>query len=94
MELHCEGCGRVYRLGVDSAVVTSEAITADFRFVVILGKGDPGSKEDPDLVDAAPSGWKPSAALLSDIRRVEAALRRGAERFWKCRACGRVSQYV
>jgi hypothetical protein len=85
----CSGCNKTYRLGVDAAVMTSEAVATDFGATGVRG----GSKEDPDFVAPYALGRSPSPDTLREVEKLSRVKAGGMSRYWKCNPCGVVNPY-
>ncbi len=88
IEVKCGGCHRLYQIGADAAVVTSENVGSDFGRNV-----SGGNKADPDFVAPYSPGRSPSDDVRRAVQMLLCAKNAGAERYWKCNPCGTVNRY-
>ncbi len=101
VRITCTGCGKIYVMGKDAAVVSVMATMRGARGVTIFGDaaGLSNSREAPDLVDSLRGrAW---SSLEPDIRkqqsaeidRISSSLSRGTPQWWRCRSCNTVQTY-
>lgn len=103
MELKCGGCGKNYRVGTDSVLVTADDVAEMFDKAIILKSASDNSEafsQEPDLVSAADP--EDRALMLRARYRgetiratlmVKTRFFRVPGRWWRCHNCDFINQY-
>jgi len=95
MVLNCEMCGRVYRLGIDAMVTTSEKVMSKMGGIISTGMSPMPEQLSPDMVSPLegtindPEGlWKEQQDEIKKITSSDIS-----NRYWKCYKCGSKQRY-
>ena len=93
----CRGCGKEYRIGVDSAIMTSDELLGAFAAGDSVLFGMSASAKMPDTIGACEYGSMPLAKAKEIRRDNEEALRKAdadPARLWRCNKCSNRQLYA
>ena len=95
MELRCRGCGKNYKIGIDSLIVTSDDVAETFANAEQL-KAAGAFSQSPDLVSTADTQDRNlmlNARHRGETIRTFIKMKVGQPRKWRCHNCDRINDY-